>query len=441
MFGYPLALMARRARTLALATLVLALSGMAVAPAGAQSGDTAGLAQARQRADAAAAEINRISSELGVLDEDIRRAEAEAAAAQEELEALRGQVRDLAVRRYTELGDRSQDIGGDINQRERAKVLLATVTGDSTDAIDRYRATQAEVEASLAELAERQEDQAAALEDLQGQRARLDAELARLEELERQRLAEEQRRREEEARRAAQAEARAEAAEQAELLARQQAAADEGRARTATSSGSTSSTAGGGTTSAPAPTTTAPSGGGGGGGGGGSQIATGSWVCPVQGARSFVDSWGFPPPGRPGPPGGGPHVAPGHPGGAAGGRHGVVQERRHRRGLSFRLNGDDGNWYYGAHLDAFAGVTGGHHPAGTLVGYVGDTGDARGDRHPPALRDPHRGVRQRRQPLPDDRRPLLMAQGLDPTTANRSRSIVGCRGQDATGSGRARMPA
>ena len=362
----------RRARPTPAALLVvlcLIVAG-AAAPAGAQSSSTPGLAEARARADAAASEINRISAELGTLDEDIRRAEADADAARTELEGLRSQVRDVAVRRYMEVGDGQARPGGDINQRERAKVLLATVTGESGDEIDRYRATSQEVDRTIAELEERRAQRADALDALDAQRARLDAELARLEELERQRLAEEQRRREEEARRAAEASAREAAAEQAALLAERQQAAATGRALTATSSPTTapSSSSGGGQAATTTSTTTASR---------PTQIASGSWVCPVQGARSFIDSWGYPRPGGRAhqgvdimSPRGTPVVLP--VSGTVTVKSGGIG------GLSFRLNGDDGNWYYGAHLDAFAGVTGGHHPAGTVVGYVGDTGDARG---------------------------------------------------------------
>jgi len=47
-------------------------------------------------------------------------------------------------------------------------------------------------------------------------------------------------------------------------------------------------------------------------------------------------------------------------------------------GLGFDLNGDDGNYYFGTHLDSYADLPNGWYPAGTVVGYVGDTGDARG---------------------------------------------------------------
>jgi murein DD-endopeptidase MepM/ murein hydrolase activator NlpD len=46
-------------------------------------------------------------------------------------------------------------------------------------------------------------------------------------------------------------------------------------------------------------------------------------------------------------------------------------------GLSMHVQGDDGNYYYGTHLDSYSGATG-HLPAGTVIGYVGDTGNAQG---------------------------------------------------------------
>ena len=50
-------------------------------------------------------------------------------------------------------------------------------------------------------------------------------------------------------------------------------------------------------------------------------------------------------------------------------------------GLSWHLNGDDGNYYYGTHLSAYANQGAGHVEAGTVIGYVGDTGNARGTPH------------------------------------------------------------
>jgi len=46
-------------------------------------------------------------------------------------------------------------------------------------------------------------------------------------------------------------------------------------------------------------------------------------------------------------------------------------------GTSYYLRGDDGTTYYGAHLDSLSGASG-HVSAGTVIGRVGNSGDARG---------------------------------------------------------------
>jgi peptidoglycan LD-endopeptidase LytH len=50
-------------------------------------------------------------------------------------------------------------------------------------------------------------------------------------------------------------------------------------------------------------------------------------------------------------------------------------------GLSFHLEGDDGTYYYGTHLSSYENQGAGRVEAGTVVGYVGDTGNARGTPH------------------------------------------------------------
>jgi murein DD-endopeptidase MepM/ murein hydrolase activator NlpD len=99
-------------------------------------------------------------------------------------------------------------------------------------------------------------------------------------------------------------------------------------------------------------------------------------VCPIQGALSFVDSWGAP---RSGgrrhqgvdlmAPFGTPNVA------VVSGR--VSMNVGDLSGNGVYLYGDDGNTYYYFHLQSWAG--GPRQVAqGELVGYVGDTGNARG---------------------------------------------------------------
>jgi murein DD-endopeptidase MepM/ murein hydrolase activator NlpD len=124
----------------------------------------------------------------------------------------------------------------------------------------------------------------------------------------------------------------------------------------------------------------ASSGGGGGGGGGAPvRIYVGSGMyCPVAGSYSFVDTWGAP---RSGgrrhqgvdmiSPRGTPSVAV---------VSGTIRISRNRLGgNALWLNGSDGNTYYYAHFDRYGNT--GTVNAGDVVGYVGDTGNARGTPH------------------------------------------------------------
>jgi hypothetical protein len=100
------------------------------------------------------------------------------------------------------------------------------------------------------------------------------------------------------------------------------------------------------------------------------------WLCPVAGPVSFIDSWGAPRSGGRTHKGvdmfaarGTPVVAP---------VSGTVEHRSNTiGGLSFHLWGHDGTYYYGTHLSAYGPISG-RVDAGTVVGYVGDTGNARG---------------------------------------------------------------
>jgi len=101
----------------------------------------------------------------------------------------------------------------------------------------------------------------------------------------------------------------------------------------------------------------------------------GSWRCPVDGPTSFENSFGLPWGEGVTHQGidlyadrGTPVVAP---------VAGVVE--RHPNPLggdAFALTGDDGVWYYGAHLDGYGAE--GRVTAGTVIGYVGTSGDAVG---------------------------------------------------------------
>ncbi|MDH3499434.1 MAG: LysM peptidoglycan-binding domain-containing protein [Acidimicrobiia bacterium] len=105
-------------------------------------------------------------------------------------------------------------------------------------------------------------------------------------------------------------------------------------------------------------------------------VPGGAFQCPVPGG-SFFNDWGFPRSGGRFHQGndifasnGSQVVAP------VSGR--VEQISGTRGGLQFWLYGDDGNLYIGTHMSSF-GATG-RVSAGTVVGGVGDSGNARGSR-------------------------------------------------------------
>jgi murein DD-endopeptidase MepM/ murein hydrolase activator NlpD len=103
-------------------------------------------------------------------------------------------------------------------------------------------------------------------------------------------------------------------------------------------------------------------------------------TCPVDGPNTFTNSWGAARSGGRRHVGvdmlaarGTPTVAP------------VAGDVQHRGsslgGLSWYVYGDNGDMYYGTHLSGYANVGVGHVDAGTVIGYVGDTGNARGTPH------------------------------------------------------------
>jgi murein DD-endopeptidase MepM/ murein hydrolase activator NlpD len=108
--------------------------------------------------------------------------------------------------------------------------------------------------------------------------------------------------------------------------------------------------------------------------------ADGALLCPVQGPASFVDSFGAPRSGGRAHQGvdmmatmGTPTVAP------VSGR--VEHRGNDLGGLSWWLHGDDGDEYFGTHLSGYENEGAGRVAAGTVIGYVGDSGNAAGTPH------------------------------------------------------------
>jgi murein DD-endopeptidase MepM/ murein hydrolase activator NlpD len=322
-----------------LAASLAATAFVAAAPAA--SGDDADLAAARERANRAARAFSDAETEVGALEAQVAEQQARFDQAEATLAGLQGTMQETAVAAY--IGEASEPpaqfiTGADINESVQQAALARLVTQGSADTIDEYRAVREDAEVARVALDASLAQQRDALENLRERREELESELARLEAAEAARRAAE-----EAARRAAEAAA----------------------SRRSGGSGGGGGGGGGGAARAAAPTT---------------PIVTGDFVCPVQGAVAFTDSWGA---SRSGgrrhqgvdmlSPRGTPVVAP---------VSGNVSHRGNSvGGLSFHLNGDDGNYYYGTHLSGYANEGAGHVQAGTIIGYVGDTGNARGTPH------------------------------------------------------------
>ncbi|WP_432429548.1 murein hydrolase activator EnvC family protein [Salinilacustrithrix flava] len=329
-------------------TLAVAASLAVPSAAGAQTAD---IERARAAAEDAVRRVSDAESALGAIERDIASLEAKATQAEERLASLSGSMEELVVERYTSSGDMPLLTTEDINEGVKAEALARYVSQGTFDTIDDFTEAKAELDEASAALAAKRQQQEASIESLRRALADVQAELKRLEELEAKRRAEEEARR-----RAAEAEAQRRAA--AEAQTQQRATQAAGR----TSSGSATRSPAPAPAPAPAPTTS----------------SGGGMVCPVAGPHSFIDSWGYPRSGGRSHKGvdmmartGVPVVAP---------VSGTVSHRGNSiGGLSFHLSGDNGHYYYGTHLSRYGAS--GRVSAGTVIGYVGDTGNARGMPH------------------------------------------------------------
>ena len=302
------------------------------APGPVQAARTAGLVETRERVQQLTQELSDAETRLSQLQLEANGAVTQAGLLQAEVDGLMGEVQAAAITDFVEGPGASALLDTqDVTSSLRAEVLADAAIGRDTESLEQFRGlfedlalAKAAVDASLAE-------QDTAVSGLREKRAELGEELERLEELERERI-------EAERRRAAKI------------------AAAENARRGGGSGGSRGRGAGGGS-------------------GAGSGVLQ---FCPVSGAVSFIDSWGFPRSGGRRHKGvdmmastGTPVVAP---------VGGTVSHRSNRvGGRSFYLNGNDGNYYYGTHMSGYGAS--GSVSAGTVIGYVGDDGNAAGMPH------------------------------------------------------------
>ncbi len=328
----------RRFRLLVVAALLA--GGLTASTPGPASGED--IDEVRARAQAATQDLADAEARLGRLEQEITTAQHQTEEARREIAGLRSQVQELAVQQYVRPDEVVFVVGEDLTRQTRADALVRIVTRGDVDALDRFQGAQEDLRAASARLAALQADQEDALDDLQQRQDDLLAELERLQELERQRR-------------------------EAEERARREAAAAAAAAAASDDTTPPADDGGGG------------GGGGSSGGGGGAPPPSGGGItCPVPGA-TFVDTWGAPRSGGRSHEGVdmmagfGTHIyAP------AGGN--VEFRTVSNGGLSFYVYGDNGDTYFGTHLQGYAGGNR-HVSAGEHIGYVGDSGNAAGTPH------------------------------------------------------------
>jgi peptidoglycan LD-endopeptidase LytH len=303
-------------RTLAAFLVALAVLVVDIPAAGASQAE---LTQAQRRANQAAAQLSQAQTRLSQIQARLADLEARKQDAEQRLVALHSSVRDIAVDQFIR-GRNTRHLPTDFDTRDvsattRARALASLVATGNADAVDMYRAVAEDLAIAEEALSATRKSAAAALATYRARAAATTAELRRLQALEKERIARE-------------------------------------KARRAAASRASSSR------------------------GRGVVLGSGNWICPVQGPHAFSNDYGAP---RSGgrrhqgndimAPRGTPAVAP-----VAGS---VTHHQSSLGGRSYYLRGADGITYYGAHLDSYS-ANSGQVAAGTVIGYVGTSGNAYG---------------------------------------------------------------
>ena len=355
------------------------------------------LTATQERADAAGARYWEADLALYEINVGIAEMSERIAGIDAYVTTLRQQMIEIAVQRYIDSATPPSILAGDDINRQAALDALARFASEgSLDIIDDYRRARDDLDEAQALFAERARHQQELISQAAVAAAEVQAELSAiadvyleiaprlyeqdrlldaLEEEERRRLEEELRRRQaEEARRleAARVAAAAAAAEEAARAAAEAAeqAAFAAAAAAESGDGAPPEVPEGSTAAAAAvPADTLPL-----------MRAADGWVCPLAGPFSHFDDFGDP-----------RHYGGWHKGNdlisptgtpVLATESGRVEHRANRiGGNSAYIFADSGNYYYNTHLSAYENVGAGWVPAGTVIGYVGDSGNAAGLPH------------------------------------------------------------
>lgn len=293
---------------------------------------------AETRARAAAAELNGAIATNDVLGDQLAATETALTQTRSEADALRSSVTSRAVQAY--MGTFAVESTSDaIDDYGRGDVLLAAANGSDTDDLDQFRAVTVDLSEQEAQLAELKAQQQAEVERLDQRQVELNDALN-----EATRLAADLKKKKD-----AEAAAWASAKSTAEKNKRAADAAEAERRRSQAVSNPK--------------------------GGDGRKHSSGASLCPIQASVAFSDTWGAPRSGGRTHKGVDMFAATGTPNVAI-----VSGTVRHSDGglggKSAWLSGSDGNRYYYTHLSAFGAS--GSVSAGTVIGYTGATGNARG---------------------------------------------------------------
>ena len=371
--------------------LALALLGIAIPVSGndaarAQDGDgetaedaALRIAEARERANASVDAWSEAQSKLDLLKDRKAELDEEVVALQKQVDALQESVDTVAVNRYLGTGTTGIDLlTGNLGPTEQAQtaVLVGIVNEASASVLDEYQDLAKKLESKKDSVRETVEELRAAQDEFEQRQNEANDEVERLKIVEKDRL-------NDKAVLVALEAQRQKFIEAVERLAAEQLAKDQAAAALAAEGGgsdggdegagvvsdnSASSGSGGGTT-------------GGGGSGGRSSLKLSNviygqgedWVCPVQGPTGFGDTWGAPRSGG--------RIHQGVDLISARGTEIVAVVDGEAVARTSTLGGNvisfyglDGNRYFYGHLDSYGAL--GPVVKGTVIGYVGDSGNA-----------------------------------------------------------------